>query len=166
MASIQCELVECKTRCKSQMGHRRCAHHCECLSTLFLYDPSRCDHCRTFFLEHFVAPPTVDLIASGISELNCHIKKLARHANRLGHSLSSPPYIRDIKNAARLPVDTNYFVNFTLPDSFDSDLVVLDSDESSSKLSSVSQSSSIRDSLASCNYSNRNSIYWKTNDSS
>ena len=95
---------------------------------------------------HFVAPPSTDLIAQGKEELAVHIKKLSRHLNKSGHSLALPPYIREIRDAARKPIKTDFFATFAMPLSVDTELVAVESDVS--HFSSVSHSSSLRESVS------------------
>ena len=138
--TVSCEVTECNSRVSNPMNHKLCATHCPCLTEHYVYDPSRCDHCKDFINNHFSNVSDPDIVAKGRKELNGHLKKLKRHVTKLGHSLAFHLYFSVFKKAIFPPVDFNYLKSFKLPVDFVPEALA-EASSASSRLSSVSEAS-------------------------
>ena len=93
---VACAESGCNSRFDSAMGHERCVQHSLCLNQ-WAYNPYRCGHCVSFINKFLVGDVTLDMVSSARYELDAHVKKLRRFANRKGESLLVPLYIVKLK---------------------------------------------------------------------
>ena len=137
---MQCEVSECASRSASHMGHRRCAHHCDCLTTASFYDPSLCGHCKEFIKANFVGVVEKVSLTKAREEGDLHLRKLRRYTKSISETLSLPPLVSSIRRAASPPFDLEFFRALELPESFDP-AEALDVSDVMSKVTSASKSS-------------------------